>query len=168
MNFKENKELCFHRQHHLIWSDDCDEEIEVYPCEYMINDCIKRYGGYCSSELEPLEQYCLQCPYRNKDMGEDFEINVDKYNKYENEYWKLRNKELEAENLSLTNSYFQVSRGFEAKPKNFDYIPKIKVKEKIEEYKTMYNNLPKNPKEHLCSRTEYKIVIGVLQKLLDE
>lgn len=43
-----------------------------------------------------------------------------------------------------------------------------KIKEKIEELETMYDGLSKNPKEHLHSKTEYKIVIGVLQELLDE
>lgn len=47
-------------------------------------------------------------------------------------------------------------------------IPKSKLKAKIEELETMYDGLSKNPKEHLHSKTEYKIVIGVLQELLDE
>lgn len=43
-----------------------------------------------------------------------------------------------------------------------------KIKARIEELQTMYNNLPKNPKEHLHSKTEYKIVIGELEELLEE
>lgn len=58
-----------------------------------------------------------------------------------------RYKELEAENLSLTNSYFQVSREFEAKPKNFDYIPKSKIKEKIEKLKKYGNNLTEEQRQ---------------------
>ena len=45
-------------------------------------------------------------------------------------------------------------------------IPKSKIEAKIEELEIMYDGLPKNPKEHLHSKTEYKIVIGVLQELL--
>ena len=45
---------------------------------------------------------------------------------------------------------------------------KDKIKVKIEELEDMYNELPKNPKEHLHSKTEYKIVIGVLQSLLEK
>ena len=43
-----------------------------------------------------------------------------------------------------------------------------KIKGKIEELQAMYDKLPKNPKEHLHSKTEYKIVIGELQELLEE
>lgn len=43
-----------------------------------------------------------------------------------------------------------------------------KIKARIEELQTMYNNLPKNPKEHLHSKTEYKIVIGELEELSEE
>ena len=49
-----------------------------------------------------------------------------------------------------------------------DSTPKDKIKAKIEELEKMYDELPKNPKEHLHSKTEYKIVIGVLQSLLNE
>ena len=42
------------------------------------------------------------------------------------------------------------------------------IKAKIEELEDMYNKLPKNPKEHLHSKTEYKIVIGELQSLIEE
>ena len=49
-----------------------------------------------------------------------------------------------------------------------DYIPKSKVKEKIDEYKTMYNILPKNPKEHPHSKSEYQIAIGVLEELIED
>lgn len=49
-----------------------------------------------------------------------------------------------------------------------NYINKDRIKEKIEKIENMYNELPKNPKEHLHSRTEYKIVIGELQSLLEK
>ena len=74
-----------------------------------------------------------------------------------------RYKELEAENLSLTNSYFQVSREFEAKPKNFDYIPKSKIQEKIENYTIK----SKHPLVNSQSRREYTFGIKALQELLD-
>ncbi len=45
---------------------------------------------------------------------------------------------------------------------------KDKIKARIEELEDMYNELPKNPKEHLHSKTEYKIVIGELQSLLEK
>lgn len=47
-------------------------------------------------------------------------------------------------------------------------VPISLIEKKIEELETMYDGLSKNPKEHLHSKTEYKIVIGVLQELLDE
>ena len=75
MNYEENKKLCFHRVHHIVNDMDCDGDYDVYPCEYMINYCVSKYGAYFSDELEPDEEYCLKCPYRNKDMGDTFEIN---------------------------------------------------------------------------------------------
>ena len=51
---------------------------------------------------------------------------------------------------------------------NSHYIHKDKIKAKIEEIQNMYDELPKNPKEHLHSRTEYLIVIGELQSLLEK
>lgn len=47
-------------------------------------------------------------------------------------------------------------------------IPISLIEKRKEEIETMYDGLSKNPKEHLHSKTEYKIVIGVLQELLDE
>lgn len=47
-------------------------------------------------------------------------------------------------------------------------INKDKIKAKIEEYQKMYDDLPKNPREHMHSKVEYKIAVGVLQDLLEE
>ena len=46
------------------------------------------------------------------------------------------------------------------------YIAKDIIKAKIEELENMYNRLPINPKEHLHTKTECKIIIGELQSLL--
>ena len=43
-----------------------------------------------------------------------------------------------------------------------------KIKARIEKLEDMYNELPENPKEHLHSKTEYRIVIGELQSLLEK
>lgn len=51
---------------------------------------------------------------------------------------------------------------------NDNYINKDKIKAKIKELENMYNKLPINPKEHLHTKTECKIVIGELQSLLQE
>ena len=51
---------------------------------------------------------------------------------------------------------------------NNDKKWKDKIKARIEKLEDMYNGLPKNPKEHLHSKTEYKIVIGELQSLLEK
>lgn len=42
------------------------------------------------------------------------------------------------------------------------------IKTRIKEIQNMYDKLPKNPKEHLHSKTEYLIVIGELQSILDK
>ena len=42
------------------------------------------------------------------------------------------------------------------------------IKTRIKEIQNMYDELPKNPKEHLHSKTEYLIVIGELQSILDK
>lgn len=73
------------------------------------------------------------------------------------------NKELKEDNEYLKNQ-IPIDKIFYYSYKEF--IPKSKVKEMIKELEIMYDGLPKNPKEHLHSKTEYKIVIGVLQSLL--
>lgn len=73
---------------------------------------------------------------------------------YEKE--KEKNKELEQQYDKLSRHFIQ------------NHISKDKIKARIEKYETMYNSLPKFPREHLHSKTEYKIVIGVLQELLEE
>ena len=42
------------------------------------------------------------------------------------------------------------------------------IKTRIKEIQNMYDELPKNSKEHLHSKTEYLIVIGELQSILDK
>lgn len=42
------------------------------------------------------------------------------------------------------------------------------IKTRIKEIQNMYDKLPKNPKEHLHSKTEYLIVICELQSILNE
>ena len=73
MNYIEAKEICKHRQNYIVPVEDYGD-MDVYPCEYMINYCISKYGHYCTDELEPSEEFCFSCPYRNKDMGNNFEI----------------------------------------------------------------------------------------------
>lgn len=67
----------------------------------------------------------------------------------------------ELKNADLTTVYLNGVYDGEKKVKD-------KIKAKIEEVEAMYDKLPKNPKEHLHSKTEYKIVIGELQSLLEK
>lgn len=76
MNYIEAKEICKNREGHIINVEDYGD-MNVYPCKYMINYCISKYNGYCTDELEPTKEFCFKCKYRNKDMGENFEINPD-------------------------------------------------------------------------------------------
>ena len=73
-----------------------------------------------------------------------------------------------AENKELKEEIKEINEEYNAEQKHEmeNTIPKSKVKEVIKELEIMYDGLPKNPKEHLHSKTEYKIVIGVLQSLL--
>ena len=72
--------------------------------------------------------------------------------------------ELELENIGLKEERRLAAEEIQEQY----YVSKDKIKAKIEEYKTMYNNLSKNPREHMHSKIEYQIVIGVLQELLEE
>ena len=77
-NYEYLKTICKHIQAYLVHDED-EGEIEVFPCEYMINYYTNREMNYCPDELQPdIEDYCLKCPYRNKNMGEHFEIDPEK------------------------------------------------------------------------------------------
>lgn len=88
MDNRENKKLCYHRVHHIVNDIDYGGDTDFYPCEYMINHSINKYSIYSVEELEPYEEFCLECPYRNKDMGENFEVDSDLYRE---EYEKHKN-----------------------------------------------------------------------------
>lgn len=89
-----------------------------------------------------------------------------KYDKDSKTYSFNDNKETQ---LEQTETYMELlvrCKNLEKEVANS--IPISLIEKKIEELETMYDGLSKNPKEHLHSKTEYKIVIGVLQELLDE
>lgn len=71
---------------------------------------------------------------------------------------QLNNIALDQIPFAISELYFKLENS----------VPISLIEKKIEELETMYDGLSKNPKEHLHSKTEYKIVIGVLQELLDE
>ena len=76
--YEEMQKLCTNRTSRLIFDDDLQEEIEIFPCKYMINYYENRNECYFSDALQPSKENCFKCPYRNKNMGEKFEIEVEK------------------------------------------------------------------------------------------
>ena len=90
-----------------------------------------------------------------------------KYSNYKKEFSTL-NKQIDKQNKVIDEKEQEIEYlNCIIESDKDNYINKDTIKEKIEEIENMYNKLSKNPKEHLHSRTEYKIVIGELQSLLE-
>lgn len=76
MNYYQRlKEMCNHIQQFLCIDEE--GEYEVFPCEYMIKYFVNRDMNYFLDALQPSKNFCLNCPYRNKDMGKDFEMKLE-------------------------------------------------------------------------------------------
>lgn len=136
--------------------DILEEKIKIIE-SLCTDDCINK-----ETVIKPLKQAISNIIAENKELKEENEGLKTKLDTLIEKYKDL--KEMLKHRIEYTN---KLEKDLFQNASNY-VIPKSKVEEVIKELEIMYDGLPKNPKEHLHSKTEYKIVIGVLQELLDE
>lgn len=81
----------------------------------------------------------------------------------------IENQQKEIEKLQIINQMqkYRIEVIDERELISRDEVEAV-IKTRIKEIQNMYDKLPKNPKEHLHSKTEYLIVIGELQSILNK